>query len=76
MQNINGANKDGLLEIQMHLNGISNMLVVIEASKYYNEEDKIMSNRMVIFDTTSMLFVISKSWYSAINLLNLWWLPF
>ena len=33
-------NKDDLLEIQMDLNGISNMLVVIEASEYYTEEDK------------------------------------
>lgn len=32
-------NKDDLLEIQMDLNGISNMLVVIEASEYYNQED-------------------------------------
>lgn len=31
--------KDDLLEIQMDLNGISNMLVVIEASEYYNQED-------------------------------------
>lgn len=33
-------NKDVLLEIQMDLNGISSMLVVIEASEYYSEEDK------------------------------------
>ena len=32
-------NKDDLLEIQMDLNGISNMLVVIESSEYYNQED-------------------------------------
>lgn len=31
--------KDDLLEIQMDLTGISNMLVVIESSEYYNEED-------------------------------------
>lgn len=33
-------NKDVLLEIQMDLKGISSMLVVIEASEYYSEEDK------------------------------------
>ena len=33
-------NKDDLSEIQMDLNGISNLLVVIEASEYYTEEDK------------------------------------
>ena len=33
-------NKDDLLEIQMDLIGISSMLVVIEASEYYIEEDK------------------------------------
>lgn len=32
-------NKDDLLEIQMDLSGIFNMLVVIEASDYYAEED-------------------------------------
>ena len=31
--------KDDLLEIQMDLAGILNMLVVIESSEYYNEED-------------------------------------
>ena len=33
-------NKDDLLEIEMDLSGIANMLVVIEASEYYTEEDK------------------------------------
>lgn len=32
--------KDDLLEIQMDLEGISNMLVVIESSEYYREEDR------------------------------------
>ena len=32
-------NEDDLLEIQMDLEGISNMLVVIESSEYYTEED-------------------------------------
>ena len=32
-------NEDDLLEIQMDLKGISNMLVVIEASEYYNKQD-------------------------------------
>ena len=32
-------NEDDLLEIQMDLEGISNMLIVIESSEYYNEED-------------------------------------
>lgn len=32
-------NEDDLLEIQMDLEGISNMLVVIESSEYYKEED-------------------------------------
>ena len=31
--------KDDLLEMQMDLTGLSNMLVVIESSEYYNEED-------------------------------------
>lgn len=33
-------NNDDLLEVQMDLNGISNMLVVIESSEYYTAEDK------------------------------------
>lgn len=32
-------NKDDLMEIQMDLEGISNMLVVIESSEYYSEQD-------------------------------------
>lgn len=32
--------KDALLEIQMDLEGISNMLIVIESSEYYREEDR------------------------------------
>lgn len=32
-------NKDDLLEIQRDLSGISNMLVEIESSEYYNQED-------------------------------------
>ena len=32
-------NEDDLLEIQMDLEGISNMLVVIESSEYYSEQD-------------------------------------
>lgn len=33
-------NQDDLLEIQMDLEGISNVLVVIESSEYYREEDR------------------------------------